>query len=66
MKQIHVEGVTIREYSDRDREIQLDLEDLLNCAAFFYLFNWTAPTHDIVRRLMNEVHEFKPAAEEDP
>lgn len=64
MKQMQVPGVTIKEYSDRDREIQLDLEDFLNTLARAHFFNWTAPTHDIVRRLMNEVHEFKPAAEE--
>ncbi|MBA7603968.1 hypothetical protein ES703_11086 [subsurface metagenome] len=64
MKQMHVPGVIINEHSPRDREIQLDLEDLLNMVARAHYFNWQAPTHDIVRRLMNEVHEFRPAEEE--
>lgn len=65
MKQVRIEGQLIQEYSDLDREIQLDLEDLLNMIARAHNFNWTCPTHDIVRRLMNEVHEFKPVAEEE-
>lgn len=63
MKQMHVPGVIINEDSARDREIQLDLEELLNTVAHMYSFNWTAPTHDIVRRLMNEVNEFQPIEE---
>ena len=60
MKQVRITGNIIPEYSDRSTEIQLDIEDLLNMVARAHFFNWTAPTHDIVRRLMNEVHEFKP------
>lgn len=60
MKHVRVEGEMIQEYSDLDREIQQDLEDILNMIARAHNFNWTAPTHDIVRRLMNEVHEFEP------
>lgn len=66
MKQIHVRGDIINEDSVRDREIQLDLEDILNMCARAHLFNWSAPTHDIVRRLMNEVYEFKPIQEDQP
>lgn len=66
MKQVRIEGQLIQEYSLRDREIQLEIEDLLNMVARANLFNWTAPTHDIVRRLMNEVLEFKPVADEEP
>lgn len=60
MKQMQVPGVPIDEHSDRSSEIQLDLEDFLNTLARGHFFNWTAPTHDIVRRLMNEVQEFNP------
>ena len=63
MKQTKVIGQAIREDSARDREIQLDIEDILNMVARAHLFNWTAPTHDIVRRLMNEVSEFQPIGE---
>jgi len=66
MRQIQVPGINIPEDSPRDREIQLDLEDVLNSMARAHFFNWTAPTHDIVRRLMNEVREFKPLEGEEP
>lgn len=66
MKQMRIEGQPIKEYSDLDRQIRLDLKDLLNMIARAHNFNWTAPTHDIVRRLMNEVHEFKPIQEDQP
>lgn len=65
MKQIKVIGQAIIEYSERDREIQLDIEDILNMVARAHLFNWTAPTHDIVRRLINEVYEFQPIEEKE-
>jgi len=65
MKQIKIIGQAIKEDSERDGDIQRDLEDLLNVLARAYLFNWTAPTHDIVRRLMNEVHEFQPIKEKE-
>ncbi len=60
MKQMQVQGITIPEYSRRSTDIQLHLEDFLNTTARAHFFNWTAPTHDIVRRLMNEVAEFNP------
>lgn len=60
MKQMQIEGVIIEEYSPRGLEIQLDLEYFLNVLARAHFFNWTSPTHDIVRRLMNEVQEFEP------
>lgn len=60
MKQMHIKGVRIPGHSKRSTEIQLDLEHSLNVLARAHFFNWTAPTHDIVRRLMNEVHEFEP------
>ena len=65
MKQMQVTGVAIREHSERSSEIQYDLEDFLNAVARASFFNWTAPTHDIVRRLMNEVAEFEPEGGED-
>lgn len=65
MKQKTIIGQVINESSDRSQEIQLDLEDILNMVARAHLFNWTAPLHDIVRRLMNEVNEFKPLTEEE-
>lgn len=60
MKQMQVQSVPIKEHSARDTEIQYDLEDLLNMAARAHFFNWTAPTHDIVRGLMEAVREFEP------
>lgn len=60
MHQRQVKGEIIEEDSDRSNDIQYDLEELLALAASAYMFNWTAPLHDIVRRLMNEVAEFKP------
>lgn len=65
MKQVRIEGQVIREYSLLSSEIQTDLEDLLNMIARAHNFNWTAPTHDIVRRLMNEVAEFEPEGGEE-
>ena len=65
MKQITVIGQAIKDNSERYREIQLDIEDLLNLVARAHLFNWTAPTHDLVRRLMNEVDEFQPIEEKE-
>ena len=65
MKQTQVIGQAILEDSERDQDIQLDIEDLLNIVARAHLFNWTSPTHDIVRRLMNEVNEFQPIKEKE-
>lgn len=66
MKQTKIDGKDIQEYTARSNEIQHDLEVLLASYAYVCEFNWTAPLHDIVRRLMNEVHEFKPQDEPEP
>lgn len=64
MKQMQIQGQDIDEYSDRSFDIQNDIEELLALAAAAHRFNWTAPLHDIVRRLMNEVNEFITEQEE--
>lgn len=65
MNQMKVEGKVIQEYSGRSMEIQNDIEELLAMLAIAHRFNWLGPLHDLVRRLMNEVAEFKPEGGED-
>lgn len=64
MKQILIKGEFIEESTIRSNEIQNDIEELLALVASAYRFNWGAPLHDIVRLLMNQVHEFLPLKEE--
>lgn len=66
MKQKLLKGQLIQEYTERSIDIQSRIQLMLLIISVNFQFTWTAPLHDIVRRLMNEVHEFKPAAEEDP
>lgn len=66
MRQTLIKGEIIQEDTDRSNEIQNDIEELLALVASAYRFNWMEPLHDIIRRLMNEVHEFLPLKEEDP
>jgi len=64
MKQMQVPGVIIKEYTERSNDIQSRIQLMLLIISVNFQFTWTAPLHDIVRRLMNEVHEFQPAIEE--
>lgn len=66
MIQIKVAGQAIQQDTDRSNEIQYEIEEYLALIAVAYQFNWTAPLHDIVRRLMNEVYEFVPLKEDEP
>lgn len=63
MQQKLIKGETIQEHTFRSNDIQCDMEILLALLAAGHRFNWTGPLHDLVRRLMNEVHEFKPLEE---
>lgn len=66
MIQTKVEGKAIKEATQRSNHIQNEIQDYLALIAPAYRFNWTAPLHDIVRRLMNEVYEFVPLEEDEP
>lgn len=66
MIQTKVEGQAIQEDTDRSNEIQWTIEEQLAMLGVYFHFNWTAPLHDIVRRLMNEVYEFVPLKEDEP
>lgn len=66
MIQTKVKGQAIKEDTDRSNEIQYTIEEQLAMLAVYFHFNWTAPLHDIVRRLMNEVYEFVPLKEDEP
>ncbi|MBA7495658.1 hypothetical protein ES702_06247 [subsurface metagenome] len=65
MNQAPIQGEIIDEYSVRCRQIQYEIEELLALVAAAHHFNWTAPLHDIVRSLMNQVHEFRPIDEDN-
>jgi len=66
MKQKLIKGETIQEYTVRSNDIQYDMEELLALLAAAHGFNWTGPLHDLVRSIMNAIHEFRPVADEEP
>jgi len=66
MEQILIKSQPIHEHTEHSNDIQSRIQLMLLIISVNFQFTWTAPLHDIVRRLMNEVLEFKPAAEEEP
>jgi len=59
-----IKGDIIQEFMILSNEIQYNMEQQLALLAAAHGFTWTVPLYDLARRLMNEIYEFKPAAEE--
>jgi len=66
MQQKLIKGEPIQEHTVRSNDIQYDMEELLALLAAAHRFNWTGPLHDLVRCIMNDIHEFQPIAEDEP
>ncbi len=64
MKQTRTKSTIIKELTYRSTGIQNEIEHFLIRLAARCNFNWKEPTHDIARRLMNEISEFEPFKEE--
>ena len=51
----------ILEHSERATDIHFYLDNSLRQVAETWEFTWKTPTHDLARRLMNHIMEFKQA-----
>ena len=54
---------TFDEHSEKAREIIGEFEIMLEELEFYTLISFKDPYHDIARRFLNEIKEFKPTQE---
>ena len=54
---------TFDEYSANALYVMEDIEDLMSTLTMRYEVHFKDPHHDIARRFLNEIVEFKPAEE---
>ncbi|MBA7495714.1 hypothetical protein ES702_06303 [subsurface metagenome] len=53
----------IKEHTPYANDLQKVLDKYLTILAITFGFTWKTPPHDLARRIMNHIHEFKPSNE---